>query len=52
MIKSHLEEPPPDPREIIPALSESAAGAIMKAMSKKPEERFKSIGEFIEALGK
>lgn len=51
MIKSHLEEPPPDPREIIP-ISEAAAGAIIKAMAKKPEERFTSVGEFINALGK
>jgi tRNA A-37 threonylcarbamoyl transferase component Bud32 len=51
MIKSHLEEPPPDPREII-SMPESAADAIMKAMAKKPEERFASVGEFIDALGK
>ena len=51
MIKSHLEEPPPDPREIVP-MPESAARAIMKAMAKKPEDRFNSVGEFVEALGK
>jgi tRNA A-37 threonylcarbamoyl transferase component Bud32 len=52
MIKSHLEEPPPDPREIVPGLSEAAAGAIMKAMAKKAEERFTTTGGFMEALGK
>ena len=51
LIKSHLEEPPPDPREIL-SISESAAHAIMKALAKKPEERFASAGKFIEALGK
>jgi len=51
MIKAHLEEPPPDPREIVP-IPESAAKAIMKAMAKKPEERFSSVGEFVEVLGK
>ena len=51
MIKAHLEEPPPDPREVVP-MPESAAKAIMKAMAKKPEDRFASVGEFIEALGK
>ena len=50
MIKSHLEEPPPDPRDFV-SIPESAANAIMRAMSKKPEERFTSAGEFIEALG-
>src|SRR5258706_331742 len=51
MIKSHLEEPPPDPREIVP-MPKSAAKATMKAMAKKPEERFTSVGEFINALEK
>lgn len=51
MIKSHLEEPPPDPRNLV-SIPESTANAIMKALAKKPEERFASAGEFIEALGK
>ena len=51
MIKSHLEEPPPDPREFA-SMPESAAKAIMNAMAKKPEERFASVGEFVEAMGK
>jgi eukaryotic-like serine/threonine-protein kinase len=51
MIKAHLEEPPPDPRGFI-SISETAAKAIMKAMAKKPEERFATVGEFIEAVGK
>ena len=51
MIKSHLEEPPPNPCDLV-SLPESVANAIMKAMAKKPEERFTNVGEFIEALGK
>ena len=51
MIRSHLEEPPPDARTIIP-MPESAAKAIQKAMAKKPEDRFSSIGEFIQELEK
>lgn len=50
LIKSHLEEPPPDPRDIV-SIPASAADAIMKALAKKPQERFASAGEFIEALG-
>jgi serine/threonine-protein kinase len=50
MIKSHLEEPPPDPRELV-LIPDLAARAIMRALAKKPEERFASAGEFIEALG-
>lgn len=51
MIKSHLEEPPPDPGQIV-SLPESTSNAIMKALAKNPEERFASAGEFIEAMGK
>jgi tRNA A-37 threonylcarbamoyl transferase component Bud32 len=51
MIKAHLEEPPPDPRGLV-QLPESAAKAIMKAMAKKTAERFASVGDFVEALGK
>lgn len=49
MIKSHLEEPPPDPRALV-SLSEHVAQAILKALAKKPEDRFASAGEFITAL--
>ena len=49
MIRSHLEEPAPDARNIIP-MPVQAAQAIQKAMAKKPEERFISIGEFVQEL--
>ena len=49
MIRSHLEEPPPDPRIVIP-MPQQAAQPIQKAMAKKPEERFSSIGEFVQEL--
>ena len=51
MIHSHLEEPPPDPRRILP-LPEHVADSIQKAMAKGPEARFPSIGEFVQELGK
>ena len=50
MIRSHLEEPPPDPR-IHVRMPEHVAEAILKALSKKPEQRFASVGEFIAAVG-
>jgi len=50
MIRSHLEEPPPDPRIHI-SMSENAAEAVLKALAKKPENRFSSVGEFVAELG-
>ena len=51
MIRSHLEEPPPDPR-IHVSMPEIAAEAILKALARKPENRFSSVGEFVAELGK
>lgn len=51
MIRSHLEEPPPDPRIHI-SMPEPVAVAILRALAKKPEERFASVGEFVAELGK
>lgn len=50
LLMAHLMQPPPDPRELIPQLSLSAAFAIQRAMAKRPDERFGSAGEFIEAV--
>jgi len=49
MIRSHIEEPPPDPRQYV-ALPETAAAALLKALAKKPEERFATVGEFVAEL--
>jgi len=51
MIRSHLEEPPPDPR-IHVYMPDVVAEALLKALSKKPEHRFPSVGEFVAELGK
>ena len=50
LLFSHLQQPPPDPRELCEDLPRSVAKAIMKAMAKKPEDRFQSAGEFAQAL--
>lgn len=49
MIRSHLEEPPPDPRLHVP-MEEVAAQALLKALAKQPEERFATVGEFVAEL--
>ena len=51
MIRSHLEEPPADPRVHVP-LPEHVACALLKALGKKPEERFPSVGAFVAEVGR
>jgi len=50
LMLAHLQTIPADPREINPSLSASTALAILKAMSKRPEDRFASAGEFVNGL--
>jgi serine/threonine-protein kinase len=47
--EAHLQEPPPPPRQVNPAISGHLEQAILKAMAKKPEDRFQSCEEFAAA---
>ena len=49
ILMDHMKRPAPDPRDVVSDLPGQAAKSIMRAMSKKPEERFSSAGEFISA---
>ncbi|MBA3697780.1 MAG: protein kinase [Planctomycetes bacterium] len=44
----HVE--PPDPRTFVPSLSEAMTQVVMKAMRKRPQDRFQSPKEFLDAL--
>ncbi len=46
----HNYEPVPSLRENLPALSERVEHVVMKALSKKPHERYASVMQFAEAL--
>lgn len=50
MLFAHLNQPPPDPCDLVRDLPRSMALALLKALAKKPEERFASAGEFALAL--
>jgi Protein kinase domain len=50
LVFAHLQQPPPDPRDIVEDLPGSAAKAILKALAKKPEDRFATASEFAAAL--
>ena len=40
----------PDPSEFQPAIPKPAAAALLKALSKKPEDRFPTCSSFVDAL--
>jgi len=50
LIAKHIEETPPDPRSLNAEVGEPLARVILKAMGKKPEERFQSAAELHDAL--
>lgn len=51
LTEAHIRTPPPPLVPRVPGLSAKIESAIMKALSKKPEQRFHSMPEFSEALG-
>src|SRR6202035_5185733 len=46
----HLIEPVPPLREKLPSLSPRVEAVVLKALAKKPEDRFPSVQAFAEAL--
>lgn len=50
IIFAHMQRPPPDPRDIMPAIPEPIAYAVKKAMAKDPAERFNTAGELAGAI--
>lgn len=50
MIFAHINQPPPDPRLFKPHLPRLTAHALLRALAKKPDDRFPSAGAFAAAL--
>jgi len=50
LIMCHVQEVPPQPQEINPDIPPPYGAVIMRAMAKKPEQRFASMRELREAL--
>jgi len=50
-VRKHLLEPAPRITDKRPDLSATVADALQKALSKKPDERFHDVAEFVHALG-
>jgi serine/threonine-protein kinase len=51
LLHKHRFEPPPDPRELEPTLTERQAAALRRALSKDPNDRFESCWAFATAMG-
>jgi serine/threonine-protein kinase len=52
LIAKHIESRPDDPRRHNPAVPDALAEAVLKALAKKPDERWGSAAELAEALDK
>ncbi len=50
LMAKHLEEMPPDPRELNPSIPDSLAQVILKALAKQRTERWQSAAELHAAL--
>jgi tRNA A-37 threonylcarbamoyl transferase component Bud32 len=50
VMMKHLQEPPPDPRRLLPELPARVASAILRAMAKHPADRFGTAGAFVEVF--
>jgi serine/threonine protein kinase len=49
---AHLEAPPPDLQELNPAASPGLAAILARMLAKRPEDRFQTPGELLDALEK
>jgi serine/threonine protein kinase/tetratricopeptide (TPR) repeat protein len=54
VVFKHIHDPVPDPRQVAPhrAIPDDIAEVCLKALKKKPADRFQSADEFYEALRK
>lgn len=50
VMRAHQKLPPPPPRERVPSLPTELEAVILRAMAKRPEDRFQSMAAFDEAL--
>lgn len=50
MMLKHISEPAPDPRTFRPEISHGLSGVILRSLAKRPEDRYRSAGEFAEDL--
>ncbi len=50
LVNMHLNQPPPSPRALNPAVTEPFEQLILKCLAKRPEQRFASMAELMAML--
>jgi len=50
LLLKQVQDAPPDPRTVMPELPEAFATAVLKALAKRPEDRWQTAAEFHHAL--
>jgi serine/threonine-protein kinase len=50
LIAAHLYETPPAPRELLPAIPEPFEAVILRALAKRPDDRYQTMTELIRDL--
>jgi eukaryotic-like serine/threonine-protein kinase len=51
MVRKHCLEPPPPIRDLRPDVPPEVDAALTRALSKRPEDRFETVLDFVRALG-
>ncbi len=52
LISAHVYSPPPLPSSVVPTIPPSLDAIVVRLMAKRPEDRYASMGELLEALDK
>jgi serine/threonine-protein kinase len=50
LIAAHLTAPPPPPRTIVPDLPQAVEDVVLRLLAKRPEDRYATMAEVVEAL--
>jgi serine/threonine-protein kinase len=50
VLMKQVQDPPPDPRTLVPGLPDAFVAVLLKALAKEPAERWSSAAELLHAL--
>ena len=50
VIFRHVQEPPPSPRSLNPTITPAVEAVVLRALAKRPDQRFQSASELVLAL--